>query len=122
MKSLPCNQCKHECCGPVPISKDREKRILALIGEMTADQRKRLSRQKRETLDCGFIDLETSTCSIYSLRPHLCRFFGSTKGMQCPKVTGLVQIVNPETARMVVDMEYESGVAFLSNSFDWSTV
>jgi hypothetical protein len=40
--------------------------------------------------------------------------------MQCPKVDGLVHIVSKETATLVVDLEYESGVALLSNTFDWS--
>ena len=118
-QSLPCSQCKHECCGPVPISKDRDRRIRAYVADMTESQRRRLARQKRKTLDCGFIDMETGTCSIYFLRPHLCRLFGSTEGMQCPKVQGLVQIVPPSTAGLVTDMEYESGVAYLSNSFKW---
>lgn len=118
---LPCSKCKHECCGPVPVSKDRERRIRAYISEMPENQRRRLSRQKRKTLDCGFIDLETGVCSIYAIRPHVCRMFGSTAGMQCPKIDTLVQIVKPETAEMVMDLEYESGVAFLSNSFDWRT-
>ena len=120
MNQLPCSQCKHECCGLVPISKDRERRIQAYIAEIPQFTRDRLARQKRRPLDCGFIDTETGVCSIYPIRPQLCRLYGSTPGMQCPKVDGLVHIVSKETATLVVDLEYESGVASLSNTFDWS--
>jgi len=120
--SLPCGQCKHECCGPVPISKDRERRIRAYIAEMPQFTTRRLARQKRKTFDCGFIDTETGVCSIYPIRPPICRLFGSTEGMQCPKVPNLVQIVPKQAAKLVMDLEYESGVSFLSNSFDWGSV
>jgi hypothetical protein len=42
--------------------------------------------------------------------------------MQCPKVPNLVQIVPKQAAKLVMDLEYESGVSFLSNSFDWGSV
>ena len=118
--TLPCSQCKHECCGPVPISKNRASRIQSFVDEMPDHHRDRLYRQKRKILDCGFLDLETGVCAIYEMRPQICRLFGSTEGMSCPKVEGLVRIVPPSTARLVTDMEYESGVAYLSSSFKWN--
>lgn len=89
---------------------------------MPRTERKRLSKQRRGPLDCGFLDIENHRCAIYPVRPWVCEAFGRVKGMQCPKVSGLVQIIPEFMQDAMFRAEYESGTALFSKNFDWREV
>lgn len=70
-----CKNCGH-CCGPIPINKVEFIEIQNFINKNKPDYNKNPG-----ILDCKFrIDKK---CSIYKVRPILCRLMGVTKGMTC---------------------------------------
>ena len=91
IETLPCSSCTALCCGPVTLTADRLKKIRAYIEAMPLKERKRLAGQKREPFDCGFLDKQNHRCAVYPVRPWVCEAFGRVEGLQCPKVTGLVE-------------------------------
>jgi len=67
-----------ECCGPVMASEAERLRIFEAAGrELDFDT---------TTLECGFLDKATGKCSIYPIRPAICRLFGVTDTplLKCP--------------------------------------
>jgi len=138
IEQLPCASCTALCCGPVAITAARLELIREHLRSMPHDERKRLAKQKRETIDCGFLDKEKHQCAIYPVRPWLCEIFGRAEGLPCPKVGHLVQIM----PAFLVDRGFErEGVvgytavgdglietrghqppAGLSNQWDWRTL
>lgn len=73
---LPFLKCKGLCaesCGPVLMSAAEWQRIIDRLGyEPKGD----------ETLICPM--LEEGRCSVYDIRPMICRLWGMTKQMRCP--------------------------------------
>lgn len=65
------------CCGPVPINNFEYKTIQNYV-----DINKPKYNKKTDFMTCKFrVD---GCCSIYKVRPTLCKLFGVTKGMNCP--------------------------------------
>ena len=63
------------CCGPVPVSKDEAEQIKKYITNTNP------KIGKGNFLNCKFrVD---GKCSIYPVRPIMCKLFGVTKGMSC---------------------------------------
>lgn len=119
IESFPCATCEAACCGPVALSADRMEKILAFVRAMSQAERKRLAAQKRRPIDCRFLDKKNYRCVIYPVRPWVCEAFGRVKGMQCQKLSGLVQILPAFLEDTGVDAEYESGIVGNSCEFDW---
>lgn len=63
----------NDCCGPVAMSKTERKKI-GLDSSITPVD---------STMTCKFYT--HSCCSIYKDRPLLCRLFGTTEKLKCPK-------------------------------------
>ncbi len=78
------------CCGPVPVTETELNKIKKAVERMPAKKRERLMKQKRDPFTCIFRDSENDNCSIYNVRPEVCRMFGFYEGMDCPN--------NPEFA------------------------
>ena len=119
IESLPCSSCSALCCGPVQISASRMAKILVFVKAMSPAERERLAKQKRRPIDCGFLDMENHRCAIYPVRLWICEAFGRVKGMQCPKLSGLVQIMPPFLEETGFSAEYESGIVGNSSEIDW---
>lgn len=119
LQTLPCSSCAALCCGPVALSRDRLEKIKAYVQTMPKAARKRLAAQERDIGDCRFLDMSSHRCAIYAVRPWICGAFGRVPGMQCPKVSELVQIIPSflEENRLVA--EYQTEIACVSNFFDW---
>ena len=68
--------CKAECCGVVPMSMEFRKLPFARKCEIAwfGD----FFTATDENLTCGFLN-ENYQCSIYEVRPNLCRKFGNGK-------------------------------------------
>lgn len=78
MEKLPKHNCKNcgGCCGPVPINADEKKHI-----QMYVDSHNVKVNRLHDKLTCKFrVD---GKCSIYPVRPMLCRLMGVVKGMDC---------------------------------------
>jgi len=70
-KMIPEFTCKkgcHDCCGPVPFSKEEWSRV--------PDKRKATS------LTCPYVG--EKGCDIYEERPLMCRLFGAVEDLKCP--------------------------------------
>lgn len=78
--------CQHcgKCCGPVPVYDFELVRIKKAIRKMPAEEVERLSSQDRDRLTCPMYDLDNRRCSVYDVRPEVCRMFGYYQGMVCP--------------------------------------
>lgn len=66
------------CCGVVPISEKEYTKIYEFCKEKKIKPRKFTSIE-----DCPFRDHMFKRCTIYEVRPTLCRIFGVVSGMQC---------------------------------------
>lgn len=84
---LPKINCKKLCadsCGMIVVGEEEEKRITEFLGEnpflRNADIQKNLESGCLAT--CSL--LKDRKCSVYRLRPLICRLFGLTKKMACP--------------------------------------
>lgn len=95
-------------------------KICAYVAVMPKAERKRLAKQKRGCLDCGFLDMKSHRCAIYPVRPWVCGAFGRVKGMQCPKLSGLVKIIPSYLEEEELKTECAGGVVGVSSQFDWS--
>jgi Fe-S-cluster containining protein len=57
-------------------------------------------------------------CSIYAMRPAVCRLFGHVDGLTCPVVGELVQIILKMTADKMMKAE-DTDVIMDSTSWKW---
>lgn len=64
------------CCGVVPITENEFDKIKRFVKKMSLQQIYRLKNQERTLLECIFFDKEKRNCSIYPVRPDICRMFG----------------------------------------------
>ena len=75
-QTLPAIQCRRKCqraCGPIMMSEAESERIAERVG-----------RQTKETgdLSCPMLSL-MGQCSIYDIRPAICRIYGLTQALRC---------------------------------------
>ena len=117
--SLPCSSCTALCYGPLAIIHARLARIRAYLKTMPKSQKNRLARQVRGQWDFGFLDMVTYRCTIYPVRPCVCEAFGRVPEMQCPRVSGLVQIIPEFAVDRALRAECESEIVLSSEDFDW---
>ncbi len=82
--SLPCAQCKSECCGSIPASTSELRGIVRHLAALPAEEVQRLARMRRAPLTCPLVDTERWRCSVWGVRPTVCRMYGYVPGMQCP--------------------------------------
>ena len=74
--TLPHIKCQRLCqdaCGPILMSKAESERIAERIGRTPKDTK---------DLSCPMLSLMGS-CTIYDIRPAICRIYGLTKSLQC---------------------------------------
>ena len=78
--TIPTFQCVegcHDCCGPVPASRLEWKRIEQRTGMSWTHYMKEVERRsKSDALSCPL--LADGKCSVYDIRPAVCRVFGSS--------------------------------------------
>ena len=90
--NLPCKKCNGDCCGPdVHFSKDdivelkkivSLKKFKVLPTENSSSETYTISSKGIKNTKCVF--LKNNKCSIYSLRPKICRDYGVKYYIQCP--------------------------------------
>lgn len=81
----------HDCCGPVTTSAEEMAR---LPRKTEADQQSAM-----EHLDC--VHLGPQGCTVYEERPMICRLFGTTPRLPCPRGQRPVQMIEPEAEQLV---------------------
>lgn len=65
-----------QCCGPVPVTKAELAAVKRYI------EREKVEAVDRGALTCPFYD---GKCTIYPVRPYICRAFGHSPRLVCPK-------------------------------------
>ena len=68
-----------DCCGPVAMSAAEWERIKASGANVTP-----------KDLTCPMLDRATHRCTVYAIRPTICRLMGVARGLPCLKVPCLV--------------------------------
>lgn len=84
MKTFFCLNCG-ECCGLIPVTEDDWQKIRKAVAGMPESERERLQNQPRGPLTCPFRDEEKTRCSVYDVRPLICRMQGLYIGLECPQ-------------------------------------
>ena len=100
---IPVFACKpgcSECCGPVMMSRLEWQRICDHLGYEP--------KGNPDTLDCPM--LKDGRCSVYDIRPTICRLFGTIKGkMVCPHGCQPERLLTDAEARMLLDKAQRLG-------------
>ena len=89
--SFECEPGCHDCCGPVTTSAEEMAR---LPRKSRAEQDAALER-----LDC--VHLGPNGCTVYQERPMICRLFGTTPRLACPRGRGPEQMIEPQAEELV---------------------
>lgn len=88
---LPKIKCKGKCytsCGIIPMTKIEKDRIIEKVGFTGIDPFPPLSQyiddfNAHMDVTCKMLDPVTKKCTIYAIRPYICRLYGLTKGLPC---------------------------------------
>lgn len=73
--------CSGKCataCGPIAMFAEEWKRVLAARGGRAPRMR------PGGSLTCPMLS-PTGWCTVYSVRPYICRLWGTTKALRCPE-------------------------------------
>ncbi|WP_028693189.1 YkgJ family cysteine cluster protein [Pseudomonas cremoricolorata] len=89
--SFECEPGCHDCCGPVTTSAEE----MACLPRTSAAQQ----AAALERLDC--VHLGPQGCTVYADRPLICRLFGTTPRMACPRGRGPATPIEPEAEHLV---------------------
>ncbi len=74
---LPTIVCQGKCqryCGHVPMSRLERDRIVERVGEP----------RTFHGFNCNLLDKSTGRCTVYEIRPLICRIWGCVKKLACP--------------------------------------
>lgn len=91
-ESLPRIACQGKCqksCGPIQMSCSEKYRLTKKLGfePRWPDPLKALTMALAgldDKLTCPLLDEQTGRCTVYAIRPLICRLFGLVKMMACP--------------------------------------
>jgi Fe-S-cluster containining protein len=79
---LPVIACRGEChssCGPIQMSRLEWQRIIRKLGY---EPRARIRLHDPRSLTCPM--LSQNRCTVYAIRPLICRLWGIAEGLECP--------------------------------------
>ena len=82
----------HDCCGPVTASSEE----MARLPERSAGER------ERALADWSCPHLQPSGCGAYAERPLICRLYGTTPRMPCPRGRGPETMVDARTEQRIM--------------------
>ena len=110
---LVCDGCT-ACCGIVPVSEKEMKAIQKELRRKSKYTIDRLKNQKREALECMFVDKDKQRCAIYKVRPNICRNYGYVKGLECP--------YQPDKANKPYQGKKEEPIGLLGMTITWDNI
>jgi len=89
LSAIPTFQCKEgctDCCGPVELSRLEYTRCIQASGRSAEDIKQQMQNNLKQGIyACPLLDTETKKCSVYEVRPAICRLFGVVRGqLICP--------------------------------------
>ncbi|MBK1717369.1 YkgJ family cysteine cluster protein [Thiocystis violacea] len=83
----------HDCCGPVTASNEEMARLPDL-GE---------ARHAEALADWNCPYLGANGCEVYAERPLICRLFGTTPNLACPRGKGPEERIDPRAEQAIHD-------------------
>lgn len=97
---LPTLTCKgkcQECCGPIAMSRAEWDRIVVRLGfEPRGDP----------SLVCPMLCRSSGRCTVYDIRPIICRLWGMVRAMACPHgCTPSRWLTDVEAARLIAKVQ-----------------
>lgn len=98
---LPTLDCQGKCaesCGPIAMSRVEWERIVERVG---------YEPQAREDLTCPLLDGER--CTVYDIRPTICRLWGMVESMPCSWGCRPTRVVGHEEGLIVLRRAGEIG-------------
>jgi uncharacterized protein len=102
LSNLPVLNCTpgcHRCCGPVSMTTVEWTRIVERLGYEP--------RRDPETLACPL--LGPDGCTVYDIRPAVCRLFGVCADLRCPEAKPERVISKPERVALLRHIERLGG-------------
>jgi hypothetical protein len=90
LSGLPAFECKEgcfDCCGPLELSRLEYMRCIQASGRTAKDVKRQMQNNiKQGIYTCPLLDTETKQCSVYAVRPAICRLFGVVDHelLRCP--------------------------------------
>lgn len=79
--------CKGKCamsCGPIPVSSMERRLIQQRAGHLLTTERNLGKKNTEGVMSCNMLT-EDGLCSVYAIRPLVCRIWGTTKRLACPE-------------------------------------
>lgn len=88
LATVPSFKCKPgcaDCCGPIQYSRLEFYRCVKASGHSLDQVREQIKKNAaRDDHHCPFLNRKSNQCSIYAVRPAICRIFGTTPQLRCP--------------------------------------
>lgn len=89
LSKIPTFQCKEgcfDCCGPLELSRLEYMRCIQASGRSAEDVRQQMQNNLKQGIyTCPLLDTQTGKCTVYEVRPAICRLFGAVRGeLVCP--------------------------------------
>jgi Fe-S-cluster containining protein len=88
LSEIPSFACKPgcaDCCGPFDLSRLEFHRCVKASGKSVEEIRRIIEKNlKQNQLSCPLLDRKTNHCTVYAVRPAICRVFGTTPELRCP--------------------------------------
>lgn len=115
LATIPSFKCKPgcaDCCGPVQLTRLEYHRCVKASGRTAQDVRQQMEKNiKRNIYKCPLLNAKTNQCSVYEVRPAICRIFGTTKELSCPHgyAPEPEQMLSEERAREILAQVEELG-------------
>ena len=81
----------HDCCGPVTASSEEMSRL-----PVKSD-----AEHEAALAEYNCVHLGPQGCTVYDQRPLICRLFGTTPSLPCPRGQGPETPIEPQVERQV---------------------
>ena len=89
--SFACVRGCHDCCGPVTASSEEMSRL-----PVKSD-----AEHEAALAEFNCVHLGPQGCTVYDQRPLICRLFGTTPSLPCPRGNGPEQMIEPALEKQV---------------------
>ncbi|MHB1678109.1 MAG: YkgJ family cysteine cluster protein [Sulfuriferula sp.] len=89
--SFECEPGCHDCCGPVTTSSEEMARL-----PVKSDEEHEIALAN---LSCPHLD--DKGCQVYAERPLICRLFGTTPRLSCPRGKRPEVLINPQIEQQI---------------------
>jgi uncharacterized protein len=115
LSTIPAFKCKEgcaDCCGPVQLSRLEYHRCVKASGRTADDVRRQMEKNiKKKIYQCPLVNQKTHCCTVYDVRPAICRIFGTTRGLPCPHgyAPEAAQMLSDERAREILALVDQLG-------------